>query len=125
MTALRSSRLRTRLVPWLVLLLLLAQGLRLCIPATTPDREVHSVHLESVLTTVADQHESDSSDDVDLSLSFLLKTFDTSIVAGVLLAFVFVLLVPPKNLPRFRPGASVFRPTRGHGLIPPSRAPPR
>jgi len=117
--------LRTRLVPWLVLLLLLAQGLRLCIPAATADREVHSVHLESVLTTVADQHESDSAGDVDQPLSLLLKTFDTSVVAGALLAFVFVLLLPPQDLPRFRPGVSVFRPARGHGVIPPSRAPPR
>jgi hypothetical protein len=125
MTDLRSTRLRNRLVPWLVLLLLLAQGLRLCIPAATPDREVQSVHLESVLTTVADQHESDSAGDVDLPLSLLLKTFDTSAVTGVLLAFVFVLFLLPQNPPKFRPGVSVFRPVRGHGVIPPSRAPPR
>lgn len=125
MTALRFTRLRARLVPWLVLLLLLGQGLRLCIPAQAHEHESHPVHLESMFTTVADQHEADSSGDVDLPLTLMLKVFDVNVTFGALLVFVFVLLLAPQSAPRPRSGAFVFRPPRGHGFTPPSRAPPR
>lgn len=125
MTAFRSTRLRARLVPGLILLLLLAQGLRLCLPVATPS--VHPVHLESMLTAVADQHESDSSGDVDLPLDLIAKVADSSLAFAALLVFasVLFLLLPPRGVPRPSAGAFVFRPPRGHGFLPPTRAPPR
>jgi len=127
MTALRSKRLRIRLVPGLVLLLLLAQGLRLCLPAATLEQPAHAVHLESLLTTAADQHESDSSGDVDLSLDLAAKVADPGPAFAALLVFAVVLflLLPPQSVPRPRSGTFVFRPPRGHGFLPPTRAPPR
>ena len=128
MFRLRSPRLRAALVPWLVLLLLLAQGLRLCIPAETMSGHDHhaSVHLESVITSAADQHESQSHDgDLDVPLSALLKAFQNN--PFFLALFVFALFVLPAL--RTRAGvwteALAFRPPRGHRFSPPLRAPPR
>ncbi len=133
MYRLRSLRLRAALVPWLVLLLLLAQGLRLCIPAeATPEHDSHGheqhavVHLESVITSAADQHESEPHDgDLDVPLSALLKAFQNNL--HFLALFLFTLFVLPVS--RSRSGmwreALAFRPPRGHRLSPPLRAPPR
>ena len=133
MFRLRSFRLRAALVPWLVLLLLLAQGLRLCIPAeAVPEHDAHGhdqhavIHLESVITSAADQHESQSHDgDLDVPLSALLKAFQSNPL--FLALFVFALFVLPT--PRTRSGvwseALAFRPPRGHCFSPPLRAPPR
>lgn len=128
MFRLRNIRLRAALVPWLVLLLLLAQGLRLCIPAEATSGHDHhaSVHLESVITSAADQHESQSHDgDLDVPLSALLKAFQNNLL--FLALFLFTLFVLP--VPRSRSGmwteALAFRPPRGHCFSPPLRAPPR
>jgi hypothetical protein len=127
MTVFRSTRLRARLVPGLILLLLLAQGLRLCLPVATPEQPAQAVHLESLLTTVADQHESNSSGDVDLSLDIAAKVADPGPAFAALQVFAVVLflLLPPQSVPRPSPGTFVFRPPRGHGFLPPTRAPPR
>lgn len=133
MFCLRSPRLRAALVPWLVLLLLLAQGLRLCIPAdVTPDHGSNGhahhavVHLESVITSAADKHESESHDgDTDVSLSALLKAFQNH--SSLFIPFVFALFVLPALLTRSSawPQAPAFRPPRGPRFSPPLRAPPR
>jgi hypothetical protein len=128
MTALRSTRLRARLVPGLILLLLLAQGLRLCLPVSAAEQPVSTVHLESLITTVADHHESDATGgDVDLSLDLIAKLADAGRMFAALLTFALVLfvLLPPSSVPRPAPGTLVFRPSRGYGLPPPSRGPPR
>lgn len=133
MFRLRSLHFRAALVPWVILLLLLAQGLRLCIPAeAAPEHAPNGhgqraiAHLESVITSAADQHESQSHDgDLDVPLSVLLKVFQNN--PFCLALFVFALFVLPA--PRIRSGAwpeaLVFRPPRGHRLGPPLRAPPR
>lgn len=128
MFRLRSSSLRTALVPWLVLLLLLAQGLRLCIPAETAhghDAQL-TVHLESLITSVADQHESNSHDgDQEMPLSAVLKAFQANPLFFALFVFVLVLSFPHRTGRNVRPEALSFRPPRGHRLAPPLRAPPR
>lgn len=127
MFRLRSFSLRSALVPMLILLILLAQGLRLCIPADTAHgHDTHlTVHLESLITSAADQHESDSHDgDLDLPLSAILKAFQAN--PFFLAVFVFaVLFVLHLAGPGLRPEVLLFRPSRGHRLIPPLRAPPR
>lgn len=125
---LRFSSLRAALVPWLVLLLLLAQGLRLCVPAETAHgHDTHAaVHLESVITSVADQHESDSHDgDLDLPLSAVLKAFQANPFFCALFIFVLILSFPRHAGSGVRPEALSFRPPRGYRLTPPLRAPPR
>ena len=128
MFRLRSSSLRTALVPWLVLLLLLAQGLRLCVPAeTTHGHDTHvAVHLESLITSAADQHESDSHDgDLDLPLSAVLKAFQANPLLFALFIFVVLFTFPHLTGSGLRPEVLSFRPPRGHRLTPPLRAPPR
>ncbi len=128
MSRLRFTSLRLRLIPWLILSLLLAQGLRLCIPAEAePGHEAHAgVHLESLITATADQHETDSHDgDLDLPLTAMLKAFQADSMLFVLFVFVLELSLPRRNGPGFRPETLLFRPSRGFRLIPPLRAPPR
>ncbi|HJX16613.1 MAG TPA: hypothetical protein VJ437_00300 [Acidiferrobacterales bacterium] len=128
MPQLRSLRIRAALVPWLVLLLLLAQGLRLCVPAeTTHGHEQHAdVRLESVITSAADQHESQSHDgDLDVPLSALLKAFQNNPLFFALFAFVLFVLPTPRTRSGVWPEALAFRPPRGHCFSPPLRAPPR
>lgn len=119
------STLHRRLAPWLVLLLLLAQGLRVCIPAQADDAHHTGIHLESLFTVAADQHESDHDADTDLSLSALFKFFTFNLAWAGLFAFILILSVT-------RPAAGGhalverrFRPLRGAGFPPPLRAPPR
>jgi hypothetical protein len=125
---LRSPSLRAALVPWLVLLLLLAQGLRLCLPAETAHgHDTHAaVHLESLITSAADQHESDSHDgDLELPLSAVLKAFQADPLFFALFVFVLLVSLPRRTGPAVRPEALSFRPPRGYHLSPPLRAPPR
>jgi hypothetical protein len=128
MFRLRSFSLRTALVPWLVLLLLLAQGLRLCVAAETAHGHgTHAaVHLESLITSAAGQHESDSHDgDLDLPLSAVLKAFQANPLFCALFVFVLIVSLPHRTGPGVRPETLSFRPPRGHRLAPPLRAPPR
>jgi len=128
MFRLRSSSLRAALVPWLVLLLLLAQGLRLCVPAETAQgHDTHAaVHLESVISSAADQHESDSHDgDLELPLSAVLKAFQANPLFCALFVFVLLVSLLHRTGPGVRPETLSFRPPRGHRLTPPLRAPPR
>jgi len=128
MFRLRSSSLLTALVPWLVLLLLLAQGLRLCLPAETAHgHDTHAaVHLESLITSAADQHESDSHDgNLELPLSAVLKAFQVDPLLFALFVFVLVLSLPHRTGPGVRPETLSFRLSRGYHLSPPLRAPPR
>lgn len=128
MRSLRSTSLRVALVPGLILLLFLAQGLRLCIPAESePGHEDHAgVHLESVITSAADQHESSAHDgDLDLTLSALLKLFQINPMFFALFAFILLFLLMPSAGLAVRSDALRFRPPRGHRHTPPLRAPPR
>lgn len=117
---------RSALVFWLILALLLAQGIRVCLhahDAPAPDHEhASTMHLESTLSVVADHEE--SAFDADVSLAMLLKVFSTPVFALVL-AFVF--LVPIlRQLARYRPPAKSWFPVSAtYSLTPPLRAPPR
>ena len=126
MTFFRIASLHRRLVPGLVLALVLAQGLRLCVPATA-EHKVHAVHVESVLTVVADQHETNSAGDVDVPLDLLAKTANAGPAFAALLVFAAVLFLPlpPPGVPRPRAATVACCPPRGHGFLPPPRAPPR
>jgi len=128
MHRLRTISLRAALVPWLVLLLLLAQGLRLCVPSETAHgHDAHvTVHLESLITSAADRHESDSDDgNLDLPLSAVLKAFQANPLFLALFVFILILTFPHSTGRGVRPQALSFRPPRGHRLTPPLRAPPR
>jgi hypothetical protein len=119
--------LHRRLAPWLILLLLVAQGLRVCIPgADGHDHHESAIHLESLLTAAADQHESehDGDGDTDLTLSVLVKLFSLFLAAG-LVPVLTSLFVPCLASPGYRPDERCFRPPRGSGFTPPLRAPPR
>lgn len=121
----RFTALRIALVPWLILLLLAGLGLRVCIPAVaTSAGETHAVHLESVITSAADQHETNSDGDLDLPLSAVLKALQTNLAFGALFVFV-VGLVFVRTASVAWPEVLAFRPPRGYSLTPPSRAPPR
>lgn len=117
--------LHRRLAPWLILLLLVAQGLRVCIPgADGHGHDGSAIHLESLLTAAADQHESDHDGDTDLTLSVLLKLFSLFLAAGL----VTTLAMPAVGHsagPVYRPDERCIRPPRGAGFPPPLRAPPR
>ncbi|OGI43877.1 MAG: hypothetical protein A2150_02550 [Candidatus Muproteobacteria bacterium RBG_16_64_11] len=87
-----------------------------------------SIHLESLLTAAADQHESDSGSNNDLPLTGILKIFKASSLSlayCALLVFIAALLVPPRLGLRFTLDEFSFRPPRRIGLTPPLRAPPR
>ena len=116
-----------RFAPWLIVLLLAAQGLRVCIPAA--DGHAHhdsAIHLESLLTTAADQHESGHDSDTDLTLSILFKLFSLSLAGGLLLVHATLYDTTARASFRFyRPDERRLRPPRGSGITPPLRAPPR
>lgn len=119
------SQLHRRLAPWLVLLLLLAQGLRICIPAHAEDAHHDGVHLESLFTVVADQHESDHDTDTDLSVSGLFKLLSFNLAWAGLFVFVLVLSASRPAAGGYAFDERCFRPLRGAGFPPPLRAPPR
>lgn len=124
------SRRTLRIVTHLLLpLLLFAQGLQLCLHAH--GNEVHkadhahvsAVHLESTLITAGDHEESTT--DIDVTLSALIKAFYTTL-AFVILS-VLMLHIPLRPRRSGHPWSSdvgslahdYFHPT------PPLRAPPR
>ena len=115
---------RSALVFWLILALLLAQGIRMCLHAHDAPAHEHAstVHLESTLSVVADHEESVF--DADVSLAMLSKVFSTPVFALVL-AFVFFVPIL-RQLVRYRPPAKFWFPVSAtYSLTPPLRAPPR
>jgi hypothetical protein len=118
---------RRTLVWSLILAMLFAQGLRMCIPAVN-DGHHGPIHLESLLSAAADQHESDSGTNTDLPLAGILKivkAFSMNLAFCALLVVIVALLAPRRIGPRFTPDEFRFRPPRRIGFIPPLRAPPR
>lgn len=125
MLRLPSRALLRRFAPWLILLLLMAQGARVCIPVIDGIGQSSGAHLESVMTTFADHHESDGHGEDDVPLSALLQLV-TAALAFALVAAVLFQLAPPARIAA--PPClddRCFRPPRGGGLTPPLRAPPR
>lgn len=126
MFALRSSAHRQWFVPWLIFTLLVAQGVRICVPAASPDGESGVAHLESVITNVADHHQTEAAGYTDLSLQALLfKLFDGSLAAAALLVALPLLILAASCGTRWRRDATRVPPSCDTRLTPPLRAPPR
>lgn len=110
-----------------VFAILYAQGLRICIHGaghsdfSRSDAQT-SIYLESAL---APGDEPTCSTDHDVSVSGIVKDVST---VSLLLPFLVILIVllPPRLLLRVvRPPERLFDTSRGYGLRPPLRAPPR
>lgn len=125
MFSLPSRALLRRFAPWLILLLFLAQGARVCLPTVDGVGQAAGAHLESVLTTFSDHHETEAHGEVDVPLSALLQ-IAMAVLAFALVAVALLPLMPPAGAAALpRPDDRCFRPPRGSGLTPPLRAPPR
>lgn len=122
----RSAAHRQWLVPWLIALLLVAQGVRICVPAASPGGEPGAAHLESVITDAAGHHQAEPAGFTDLSLQALLfKLFDGSLAAGALLVALPLLLLFSLSSTRWRRDATRAPLSCDTCLTPPLRAPPR
>ncbi|MBI5612981.1 MAG: hypothetical protein HY942_07945 [Gammaproteobacteria bacterium] len=115
---------RYTLVWSLILAMLFAQGLRMCIPAVN-DGHHGPIHLESLLTATADQHESDSDTDTDLALAGILKIFSLSLAFCALLVFIALPAAPYRIGLLLTSDEVRFHPPPRIGFSPPLRAPPR
>ena len=122
---------RRTLIAWLILALLLAQGLRVCIHAygnlthvTAHAHDASAAHLESTLGML-DGHD-ESSSDVHVPLTGVLKHLASEpLIAALFITLLFVLLPQQSTVWHARPRDRVFRPPHGHYFSPPLRAPPR
>ena len=122
---------RSRLIVFLLLpMLLLAQGLRICLhdhdQLAYPADHEHSapLHLESALSGVSDHEEAPG--DVDVPLSALIKLYIAALAFAIVTAAVFLLPALRQHGHRFPSGDSrpFYFPVL-HYLSPPLRAPPR
>ena len=122
---------RSRLVIFLLLpLLLLAQGVRVCLhdfdnPAHgTGHQHGSPLHLESALSAMGDHEEAPG--DVDIPLSALIKLYVAALAFAIVTASAFLLLSLPQRDLRFPSDNSrpFYFPVL-HYLSPPLRAPPR
>jgi len=120
---------RRTLIAWLILALLLAQGLRVCIHAYgEPHIAAHAhdaaaTHLESTFSMLDNQDTAMS--DAHVTLLWILKHLSSEpLIAALFITLLFVLLrqgavwfAQPRN--------RIFYPPHGHFFSPPLRAPPR
>ncbi len=118
------------LIGWLILALLLAQGMRVCIHAygaphiADHAHEVSATHLESAFSMLDDHGEAVS--DTHISLIGMLKHLSAQpLIAVVLLLTLILVLLRTGVLRLTQPRDPVFRPPHGHYFSPPLRAPPR
>ena len=122
---------RSRLIVFLLLpMLLLAQGLRICLHdhdqlAYHADHQ-HSapLHLESAFSGLNDHQE--ALGDVDVPFSALIKLYVAALAFAIVTAAVFLPIALPQRDHRFPSGDSrpFYFPVL-HYLSPPLRAPPR
>ena len=123
--------IRSRLVIFLLLpLLLLAQGVRVCLhdfsnlAHGTGHQHSSPLHLESTLSALADHEEAPG--DVDVPFSALTKLHVAALAFALVTTFVFILLALPRRGLGFPLGHSrPFYFPHLHYLSPPLRAPPR
>ena len=122
---------RRTLIAWLILALILSQGLRMCMHAygdpTHVAEHAHDVaatHLESAFSMLDDHGEAVS--DAHITLIGMLKHLSSEpLIAALFITLLSVLLPQPGAAWRTRPRDRVFRPPHGHYFSPPLRAPPR
>ena len=117
------------LIGWLILALLLAQGLRMCIHAYgAPHTEDHAhdvtaTHLESSFSML-DEH-GEAMSDTHVSLIGLLKHFSSEPLVALFFITLLLVLLRQTVVWLAQPRNRVFRPPLGHYFTPPLRAPPR
>ena len=118
------------LIGWLILALLLAQGMRVCIHAygaphiADHAHEVSATHLESAFSMLDDHGEAVS--DTHISLIGMLKHLSAQpLIAVVLMLTLILVLLRTGVLRLVQPRDQAFRPPHGHYFSPPLRAPPR
>ena len=117
------------LIGWLILALLLAQGLRVCIHAYDAPHsaehahDVAATHVES-LFSVLDSHDEEMSD-THITLFGILKHLSAQPLVAVLFIALLILLLPRGMGWFIKTRDRVFRPPHGHYFSPPLRAPPR
>lgn len=118
------------LIGWLILALLLAQGLRVCIHAygaphvAEHAHDVAATHLESAFSMLDDHGEAMS--DTHITLIGILKNLTAEpLFVALFITLLFVLLRQQPAAWFAQPRDRVFRPPHGHYFSPPLRAPPR
>ena len=117
------------LIAWLILALLLAQGMRVCIHAygaphiAEHAHEVSATHLESTFSVLDDHGEAMS--DKHISLIGLLKHLSPEPLIALLFVTLLLVLLRQTVVWLAQPRNRVFRPPHGHYFSPPLRAPPR
>lgn len=121
---------RRTLIAWVILALILTQGLRLCIHAydaphvATHAHDAAAPHIESDLSFLDDHDEAMS--DTHITLIGILKhIFSEPLIAALFMVLLFGQLTQQSARWRARPRDRVFRPPHGHYFSPPLRAPPR
>ena len=118
------------LIGWLILALLLAQGLRVCIHTYDPSNHpaslgnLSSIHLESIFDDQEPVVATANMQDVPV-FSLLKVFFADPITAIASLVFLVALLMLPYVVRLVRPHDPVLKPPSGYYLTPPLRAPPR
>ena len=118
------------LIGWLILALLLAQGMRVCIHAYGAPHiadhvhEVSATHLESTFSVLGN-HEEEMSDTHITLIGILKHLLAQPLIAVVLLLTLILVLLQTGILRLAQPRVQVFRPPHGHYFSPPLRAPPR
>ena len=126
-----SRATRSRLVVFFLLpMLLLAQGMRICLHDLDNSAHVaehqHTtpLHLESTLSGLHDHEE--ALGDVDVPFSALIKLCSAALAFAIVTMLVFMVLAMPQRDHRFPSGdsPSFYFPVL-HYLSPPLRAPPR
>lgn len=118
------------LIGWLILALLLAQGLRVCIHAydaphtTEHSHDAAATHLESSFSMLNDHGEEMS--DTHISVIGILKILTSeSLLAVLFITVLFILLIQQCVVRLGQPLDNFFRPPSGQYFSPPLRAPPR
>ncbi|MDO8413694.1 MAG: hypothetical protein Q7S51_07905 [Gallionellaceae bacterium] len=122
---------RSRLIVFFLLpMLLLAQGMRICLhdlgnPAHVAEHQhTTPLHLESPLSGLHDHEE--ALGDVDVPFSALIKLCSAALAFAIVTTVIFLLLAMPQRNHRFPAddSRSLYFPVLHH-LNPPLRAPPR
>ena len=122
--------LRRTLIAWLILAMLLAQGLRVCMHAYGDSahtaghaHDAAATHLESTLSTL-DSHDEALSDS-HVTLLGILKHLSTEPLFTVLFITLLFVLLQPRTVWFAHPPNRNFHLSHGHFFSPPLRAPPR
>ena len=121
--------MRRSLIAWLILALLVAQGMRVCLHdfsvhhAASDVHESAAMHLESTLSMFGNHDEEIS--DVHITFDGILKHASLAPLFALLFVTLLLVLCRPNVARLEQPRDRVFTPPLGHYFSPPLRAPPR